>query len=56
MYISVYNSFLKTRLTFAVTLNVKKLAPTMGVFNIKLKSARVYTILVNILQIKKKSI
>ena len=39
----VYNLFFKTRLFFAVTVNVKKITNTMNMFHIKLKSARAYT-------------
>ena len=35
----------KTRLTFAVTLNVKKITNTMSIFHMKLKNARAYNLL-----------
>ena len=40
--------FLNTQLTFAVTLNVKEIAKTMSIFNIKLKSAKTFTKMFNL--------
>ena len=39
----MYNWIFKTRLTFAVTLNVKKITNTISIFHIKFKSERAYT-------------